>query len=138
MLGEAMAWDLLLEGPRPHKVMFPPNIPAAAVRSLALPDNHTRPMLEAPQRYPRRRPELPVARRRRAVGRTPSQINGLAGAWRCPLPGLRPLWLDFLPAIILAPSSIAAKGRQGKAGRSKAARAVAMLRPVRKFDLGGT
>ncbi len=52
------------DGAKTYRVTLPKGIPAAKFWSLTVYDNQTRSMLQTPQRYPRGKPELSVARRR--------------------------------------------------------------------------
>jgi hypothetical protein len=50
------------DGSKTYKVTVPANIPAARFWPLTVYDNQTRSMLDTPQRYTRRQPELSIAR----------------------------------------------------------------------------
>ncbi len=52
------------DGAKTYKCTLPKGIPAEKFWSFTLYDNQSRSMLATPQRYPRRKPDLSVARRR--------------------------------------------------------------------------
>ena len=71
------------DGAKTYKVTLPKGIPARAFWSFTVYDNQSRSMLNTPQRYPRRQPDLSVAGRRSQLGRINDDLLQSHSASRC-------------------------------------------------------